>query len=136
MRLVHFNYPVEALADHFEDTVDTPSLPMTVHDMIAVELRGSKRVQIAKVVRVFEVGSQVEVDLYEVAAGERYGPWLRRPWTPIGKAVVVPKNEVLCHVDLHEHALTAGSLERLEALGVIASGKIRDEKLLPGRTDV
>jgi hypothetical protein len=74
--------------------------------------------------------------LYEVAAGERDGPWLRRPWTPIGRTVVVPQNEVLCHVDLHEHALTAGSLERLEALGVIASGKIRDEKLLPGRTDV
>ena len=82
------------------------------------------------------MGSQVEVDLYEVAAGERYGPWSRRPWTPVGKAVVIPKSEVLCHVDLHEHALTAGALERLEALGVIASGKIRDEKILPGRTDV
>jgi hypothetical protein len=136
MRLVLFQYPVDALEDHFEEAVDSVAVPVTVHDFVAVELRGSKRVQIAKVNRVFEVGAQLEVDLYEVPAGERYGPWSRRPWLPVGRVAVIPRAEVLSVVDLVDRALTAGSLEKLEALGVTVSGKIRDEKLLPGRTAV
>ena len=50
----------------------------------------------------------------------------------------IPQAEVLCAVDLVDRALTASSLEKLKALGlvVIISGKIRDEKLLPGRAAV
>ena len=52
----------------------------------------------------------------------------------MGRVAVIPSAEVLSVVDLVDRALTAGSLEKLEALGVTVSGKIRDEKLLPGRT--
>ena len=88
----------------------------------------------AKIIRLFEVGGQAELDLYEVPSGERFGPWLRRPWFPLGKLVVVPRAEILCTVDLVDRALTAGSLEKLEALGIRVSGQFHDEKLLPGRT--
>ena len=49
---------------------------------------------------------------------------------------MIPLNEVLSVIDLVDRALTAGSPEKLEAIGVTVSGKIRDEKLLPGRTAV
>ena len=134
MRLVLFQYPLDALGDHFEELAETPTLPLTAGDHVALELKSQKRVQVGKIVRLFEVGGQAELDFFEVPAGERYGPWLRRPWFPLGKLVVVPRAEILCTVDLADRALTAGSLEKLEALGIRVSGQFHDEKLLPGRT--
>ena len=117
MRLVHFNYPVEALDEHFEEVVEAAPQHIAFHDMVAVELRAAKRVQIAKVIRVFDVGLQLEVDLYEIPTGERCGPWARRPLLPVGCIAVLPQAEVLCVVDMVDKALIAGSLEKLEAFG-------------------
>ena len=115
MRLVHFNYPVEALDERFEEIVAAAPQLIAFHDMVAVELRAARRVQIARVIRVFDVGLQLEVDLYEIPTGDRYGPWAHRPWLPVGRTAVIPQAEVLCVVDLVDKALTAGSLEKLEA---------------------
>ena len=131
MRLVSFLYPVDALGDHFEELADAPALPLTAGDHVALELKNQKRIQVAKIIRLFEVGGQAELDLYEVPSGERFGPWLRRPWFPLGKMVVVPRSEILCTVDLADRALTSGSLEKLEAFGIQLSGQFRDDRMLP-----
>mgnify|MGYP001325550184 FL=1 len=134
MRLVLFQYPVDALGDHFEELSENPSLPLSAGDHVALELKSQKRVQVGKIVRLFDVGGQAELDLLEVPAGERFGPWLRRPWFPVGKLVVVPRAEILCTVDLADRALTSGSLEKLETFGIKVSGQFRDDRMLPGRT--
>jgi hypothetical protein len=66
MRLVHFHYPFEALGDHFDEAAEAPALPLAAHDFVCIELRSQKRIQVCKVIRVFEVGGQLEVDLFEV----------------------------------------------------------------------
>ena len=135
-RLVHYNFPVEALLDLQDEIVDAPREPLAVGDYIVMEtLVGRKpRVKVSKIIRIFEVGDQLEVLPHEVPAGERFGPWSRRPWHPEAASTVIPRNEALCAVDLIDRALTNGSLEKLEALGIQISAVARDDKTLPART--
>ena len=88
-RLVLFQYPLAALQEHFEETADATVVPVAVHDFVAIELKNLKRVQVAKVLRVFEVGQQVEVNIFETPSGRRYRPW-GPPWHSLGKHVVIP----------------------------------------------
>ena len=69
MRLVLFQYPMDALGDHFEELAETPPLPLTAGGHVAIELKSLKRIQIAKIVRLFEVGGQAELDLDEMSGG-------------------------------------------------------------------
>lgn len=134
-RLVHYNFPVEALYDLQDEIIDAPAEPLAVGDFVAVELKVNRiqRIKVAKIQRIFEVGDQLEVLPHEVPPGDRFGPWSRRPWHPEAATIVVPRNEVLCTVDLRDRALTPGSLEKLEALGVQVSAVLRDDKTLPPR---
>ena len=137
-RLVTFNYPTE---HRYSDLVGTSDLEISPGDFIAVEVMASKmsKVYVAMVLDAYSTGDQVRVRLYEVTKGERYGPWERRPWSPVVDAAgtlsepVLGKSDVLCHVALTDSALTAESLTRLSAAGVSLPPPTR-EKTLPGRT--
>ena len=84
-RIIRFHFPAEHLeADQkeLEESIARP-FEVKVDDLIAVELhKKDSNIFVARVKRVFEVGSQLECRVFEVAAGQRYGPWERRPWTP------------------------------------------------------
>jgi hypothetical protein len=136
-RLVHFDYPLEALQD-LRDEVEDEILKeaVVIGDFIVFEtlIARKPRIQVARVIRIFEVGDQLEVLPYLVPAGDRYGPWTRRPWHPEEEKVIIARPEVLCVISLQERALTAGSLEKLAACGVNIDSHNRDQKALPART--
>ena len=97
------------------------------------------RVFVARVKRSFPANGQLEVEVYQVAATERFGPWSRRKWVPMAQGdlqssrkEVVEAAEVLCKVELENEALTTPSLERLAALGVpVGSQPGRDASIAP-----
>ncbi len=94
---------------------------------------GKRRVSVAKVERVFAVGEQVEVKLYEVPLGSRFGPWHRRVWTPTELAnEILPFSDIITVAELEHGALSLRTLELLAASGV-SVGSVGKEKSLPGR---
>ncbi|CAE8641641.1 unnamed protein product, partial [Polarella glacialis] len=114
---------------------DNQNLEIKLDDMVVVEYTaaGRTRVWVARVLRLFAVGDQLEVHLYEVPVGERFGPWTRRPWKPLeGKIEFVSRSDVLCVAELGDSALTAASCELLAALGVFQD-QPRGDKSMPGR---
>ncbi|CAE8623312.1 unnamed protein product, partial [Polarella glacialis] len=135
-RLVSFNSPKNWLQEGLDDVVaDNQKLEIKLDDMVVVEYTaaGRTRVWVARVLRLFAVGDQLEVHLYEVPVGERFGPWTRRPWKPLeGKIELVSRSDVLCVAELRDSALTAASCELLAALGVFQD-QPRGDKSMPGR---
>ena len=96
-----------------------------IGNMVAAEIKiaGQQRVCVCRVEKLFEVGAQAELTVFEVPNRERYGPWVRRPWhvRMVNEAVhreQVPLSEIICPVDLREQALTADSVEQLSKHGV------------------
>ena len=137
-RLAVFKFPTQWLQEDMEDMLmeNQDFEKLTPGDFCAVDVAlgtGRGAVHIAEVLRQYEVGNQVELQLMEVARGERYGPWERRPWTPIahGKKVV-PQAEVLMKVMMKSGALTEESLSKLAAAGC-AVGEPKVENALLGR---
>ena len=130
-RLIKFAYPPEFAKADLEESATTD---LAVGDFIAVEtLIDSKlRTVVAKIQRLFQVGSQAEVQLYEIPSTDRFGPWTRRIWVPKPGYEQISFTEIICKVELQNGALTARSLEVLHQNGVPieAAGK---EKALKTR---
>jgi hypothetical protein len=132
-RLVLFDFPKQWILEGTEDSAVTAKTEFKRDCWIAVEtvLGGRSRVFVARVLKVFEVGAQLEVALHTVPQGQRYGPWIRRPWEP-SETKIVSTSEVLCFVELEHKALTASSLESLSKAGVSMTQPLL-EKSFPGR---
>jgi hypothetical protein len=109
-------------------------------DFVAVELPVGPTVCVfvGKVLRVFTVGSQLELLVREVPYKERYGPWTRRPWIPQINNQGDPVREhvhfhdVLAKITLENGALSVRSLEIPAARGVPTSEPTKD-RTLPAR---
>ena len=51
--------------------------------------------RVARITEQYEVGEQLEVQLFAVPTGERYGPWERCPWEPlVDSRYVIARSEV------------------------------------------
>ena len=84
------------MRDEVED--DLVQIVDVIGDFVVFEtlITRKPRTQVVRITRIFEVGEQLEVLPYLVPAGERYGPWTRRPWHPEENKVIIAKPEVLC----------------------------------------
>ena len=134
-RLVSFKFPKEWLQEGWDELFEeAQKLELKVGSFVAVEklVAGKSRIHIGRITKVFTVGDQVEVSLYAVPTGERYGPWERRPWEPLDQTEVVGNADCLCEVELVNKALTRHSIELLSSIGVIMTTPQAD-KTLPGR---
>jgi hypothetical protein len=134
-RCKKFAFPLEwAHIDLTEDRGD--GIGFRDGDMVA--LRWHNRVHVSRVDRVFTGNTQVEVTVYEIAQGDRFGPWSRRPWkvktteaTGAPVKEVVEAHDIIIRVDLQQGALSQHSLEKLAAAGLDLSGVPRLEATLP-----
>lgn len=134
-RLVRFPFPPEWAQHDLREDVDA-HVTFKVGDMVVVEhaLGNNKRCSVARVERVFNTGAQAEVKLFEVALGDRFGPWTRRKWMPVdGPYEVVAFVDIVCAAELEHSALSARTLELLAAAGVplhIAKSKSLPQRVL------
>ena len=103
-----------------------------------VAVRVKNRVFVGKVARIFFTSKLVQVELWEVDANERFGPWSRRKWVPYVDAQgaqhidIFPEGDILCKVVLKDQALTDGSLEKLALQGVPVGTQPTRDKSMPG----
>ena len=131
-RLVRYSFPPHfAKQDLREENTVTESL--TIGDYVAVDtaLGGkARRVSVARILRYFDTGDQLEILMFEVPSGERHGPWSRRPWCPLDVAAEqVPLSDVLCKVIIENGVLTTNSLDKLQHNGVQLSSFGRENTM-------
>ena len=127
-RLVHFNFPKAHLLDDAEEVAETAKkveVKLGMFVAVELEIQARSRVLIGKIKRVFEVGDQLEVELFAVPLGQRFGPWERRPWELL-ETKQVARNEIICAVELVNKALTGESLERMAAFGINIAQPLAD----------
>ena len=136
-RLVRYSFPPHfAKQDLRDENIDTESY--AVGEYIAVDVSSqivgkSRRVSVARILRVFDIGDQLEILLFEVPSGERFGPWSRRPWCPLDVAAEqIPFSDVLCKVSLENGVLTTDSLDKLAHRGVKLSSFGREKTMFRG----
>jgi len=133
-RLVRFAYPAEIAVEDLRPELAETSFSLGDYLVFETQLSGRPRTTVGKILRVHAVGSQLEVQRFEVPEHERFGPWLRRPWTPADLAPeMISFQEVIAKVDMTDGVLTTDDLSALEHQGVAATASGR-EKLLPGRS--
>ena len=85
-RLAVFNFPTHWLQEDQEELFEAQAhQELEPKDFVAIDvvISGRSSVHVARVMRFFEVGDQIEVQLHAVPAGSRFGPWERRPWKPL-----------------------------------------------------
>jgi hypothetical protein len=123
-RLIKFAYPGEWLEEDPSALAENASLRVGAYYAVRAVTKTQVRVYVGRLERIFEAQEQFEMLVHEIVAGERFGPWERRPWsvkTDKRGAVlneIVARSEVLIEVILHNKALSQSSLEQLRALGV------------------
>ena len=109
---------------------------VSIGDFIAV--RVTKRIFVAKVIKVFHASRMIQAALWEVGVNERFGPWNRRRWVPYVDAGgspqidIYPEDDVIAKVALKDSALTDESLEKLQLLNVPVGEQPTRDKSLPG----
>ena len=109
---------------------------VSISDFIAV--RVSKRIYVAKVIKVFYASRMFQAALWEVGVNERFGPWNRRKWVPyvdVGGSPQIdlfPEVDVVAKVSLQDGALTDASLEKIQLLNVPVGEQPTRDKSLPG----
>ena len=132
-RLVKFAYPADMAVEDLRPDLAETTFQTGDYLVFETHLNGKPRATVGKILRVHVVGSQLEIQRFEVPEHERFGPWLRRPWTPADVAPeMISFQEVIARVDLTDGVLTTDDLSALEHQGVAATASGR-EKLLPGR---
>lgn len=134
-RLVRFKFPPEWVQVDLQEDSENTELSYQVGDFVVYK-RPSGRLHVGCITRSFSVGQQLEVSAYEVPARERFGPWSRRPWTPLEASGGGPQLDIISVVDvvlkaaLQERALSQRTLEQLLAAG-IPLPEVKSSSILP-----
>ena len=154
-RLIAFEFPAQALPDLADESTNVVG-PISAGMYVAVEVSVQYRLRcyVAKVIQVFETSEYLTVELHHVSDGQRFGPWKRRPWTPIPcdhidmpderRTLLYPTHmtEVLCIVTLNSQEVEAGraldevSLTRLIACGIPVGRQPGKDSTLPPRQEI
>jgi hypothetical protein len=126
-RLICFAYPPQCLEVDAE--VNVPSISYALGDSVIIHFE--TRLHVAKIVKVYEVGEQCEVQVFEVPSGERYGPWNRRPLHPRDAApIVIAMSDVIQKVPFTGKALTSRSIDKLATAGYMTLEPTKEKGLI------
>ena len=126
--LISFAYPPDLAIEDLRPEAQATSSHVGTYLVYDRQLQGKPRTAVGKVTRVFVVGDQLEIQLFEVPTHERFGPWLRRPWAPADcEPEVITFKEVIAKVDLQNGVLTQDDLDSLEHQGIHAHAAGREK---------
>jgi hypothetical protein len=141
-RLIKFDFPSQYIqSDITPDQALVPVMSLTPGEFVALELNlvGVPRIYIGRVIRTFPANAQLEVEIWHVSSSQRFGPWTRRPWSPMlnqdhsVRREVVTEAELLCRAVLVDHALDQSTLEALAHLGVPVEHVPHRDSVMPPR---